>query len=180
MLGFGPLGSAPLGALPLDDALRKTLTERGLVQIVNAHSPISVGEIRGKTVDYAGEAIAQSRPIYAPEKGRSGKAVKSGKVSARRTKDKGRRAAPNYWVSVKAEIFLLLCTQDKKYATLRKQLAKEGSATQMTIVSMVSSAVGASAGVVAGAAVPLVALCLLVALRIGTNALCAQFDDVKI
>ena len=92
----------------------------------------------------------------------------------------GPRGDTGYWPKVKAELFLLFCTKDKKYAPLRTRLSKEAGATQLTMVGWISSAVTAYLGLAVAAAVPLVALCLYVAMKIGVNALCANFDQVTI
>jgi hypothetical protein len=77
------------------------------------------------------------------------------------------------WRRVKHEMNLLLCTKDKKYAALRKQLSKEGAYTHGAIVSAIAAAVGASLGLVSGLLVPLVALMLVAMLKVGKEAYCA-------
>jgi hypothetical protein len=74
---------------------------------------------------------------------------------------------------VKIELYLLLCTNDKKYVAVRRQTAKEGKSAQTVIIGVIASAIGASLGVVAGALVPVVAVALLAAVRVGKEASCS-------
>ncbi|SAL04042.1 hypothetical protein AWB81_06570 [Caballeronia arationis] len=86
-----------------------------------------------------------------------------------------------YWDQLKSEFRLLLCTKDKKYQALRRDLAKTSSKSQLAVVSAISAAVGASIGVVAGALVPVCAICLIAVLKLGQEAFCqVKSLDVKI
>jgi hypothetical protein len=88
-----------------------------------------------------------------------------------------RQVQPNYWKRVTKELHLLVCTDDKKYATLRKHLGKEGKATQIAIVSSISAGTGACIGSSATVIGPFVTLGLMLLLQVGTNAWCAgQFE----
>jgi hypothetical protein len=89
--------------------------------------------------------------------------------------------SPEYWNSLKTEFHILLCTKNRKYASVRKSLSKSGDKTQLTIVSAISAAVGGSFGVVAGSLVPLCAICLIAVLKMGKEAFCqARKLDVKV
>ena len=81
-----------------------------------------------------------------------------------------------YWIAMKEEIYLFICTEDKKYAHLRGQFQKASVKSQTAIVSMIAAAVAASLGVIAGSLVPLCALALLAVVRVGQNAFCQQID----
>ena len=118
--------------------------------------------------------------MYAPIPPRPVRALKKTKTAKRAPTEKRKKRKPNYWERVKEEIHILLCTNDQKYASLRHQLSSKGSRTQTAIVSTISAAVGAKAGFVAGAVVPLAALCLLAVLQLGKEAYCAGFSTVKI
>ncbi len=85
--------------------------------------------------------------------------------------------AASMWGRVKNEMHLLLCTNDKKYSSLRSSLAKQGHATNVVVVGAIAGAVGASIGAVAASVVPLVALILAAVLRIGKEAYCAEFKE---
>jgi hypothetical protein len=86
------------------------------------------------------------------------------------TKDKRNR----YWRAVKKEMYILVCTGDKKYASIRAELSKAGSKSQMAMVSLIAAAMASYVGVIAGILVPMCALVLLAVVKIGKNAFCAQ------
>jgi len=78
----------------------------------------------------------------------------------------------NYWFEIRKELYLLLCTKDNKYKTLRSQLKKNSSTTSATILSMISVTVTAQLGAAIGITTPLVALFLYSVLKIGVNGYC--------
>jgi hypothetical protein len=86
----------------------------------------------------------------------------------------GRRLAedPSYWTLVKAEMYKFVCTNDKQYAGLRRQLKAAGTKSQTTIVSMIAAAIAVRLGMVFAPLVPLVAAVLIGVIRVGTNAFC--------
>jgi hypothetical protein len=71
----------------------------------------------------------------------------------------------------------LLCTKDKKYASVRSKLSKESGAAHTAIVSMIAAAVGAQLGLMSGLLVPLVALILVCILKVGKEAYCAGVES---
>jgi hypothetical protein len=77
------------------------------------------------------------------------------------------------WRRVRHEMNLLLCTKDKKYAPLRKQLSKESGSTHIAVVGIIAAAVSSELGVVPGMLVPLVALLLAAVLKLSKEAYCA-------
>jgi len=85
---------------------------------------------------------------------------------------------PRYWQNLKEEFRLLVCTNDSKYASLRRQLRTKGNKSQAVIVSIISAAMAHTVGVAAGILVPFCALCLLAFARVGKEAFCktASFD----
>ena len=88
---------------------------------------------------------------------------------------------PDYWWQFKNEFKLLVCTQDKKYQTLRKKLIKKADKSHTTIVSAIAAVVAANFGVTAGVLIPFVAMCLIAILRMGIEAFCATLDlDIPI
>jgi hypothetical protein len=145
-----------LGAAQRGTILEKSLTEAGLWEIVARHSPVELSTVRGQWIDEIGVAIAQGvEPITFIR-------------------------PLSLWERVKNEIHILLCTDDTKYAELRRKLSIKGSYTPTLIVDMISVAVGANVGAAAVAVVPLVALCLFGVLQVGKNAYCLGFWEVKI
>jgi hypothetical protein len=79
---------------------------------------------------------------------------------------------PDYWVRLKDEFRLLLCTKDKKYNSLRKELSTASKKSQTAIVSMIAVAMASQFGVISGALVPFCALCLIAVARLGKEAFC--------
>jgi len=124
------------------------LSVQGLYDIVvAAHPPSPIWDAipTHKTIDEVGEEISEKfSPAY--EIGPS---------------------PLEYWERFKGESHLLLCTNNQKYAPLRKELSQYGGKTQLTIVSTIAASVAASVGVVAGAMVPLCAICLIAVLKMG-------------
>src|SRR6266478_8191864 len=74
---------------------------------------------------------------------------------------------PRYWYQLKEEFRLLICTQDKKYDALRKQLTTTEDKSQIGIVSTIAAAMARQFGVVADVVVPFCALCLIAVVRLG-------------
>ena len=136
-------------ARQLANELNKRLTEEGLKRIIA--KSYKLGHIAG-------------RPKYK----RSPKAVKAGKKVAKRKE-------PRFSARVRKEIHILLCTNDKKYAPLRKgmqAIAKRRS--QTAIVSGLSVVIAPYVGIATAALItPVVAMVLLGSLEVGINAWCA-------
>jgi hypothetical protein len=61
---------------------------------------------------------------------------------------------PEYWRQLKQEFRLFLCTKDKKYATLRRELGEKGKRSQTFVISALSAAMAHSLGVAAGVLTP--------------------------
>jgi len=79
---------------------------------------------------------------------------------------------PPYWESLKDEFRIFLCTDDKKYANLRKEIKNRGGESQLALCSMIAAAMAGYIGVAAGVLVPFCALCVMAALKVGTQAFC--------
>jgi hypothetical protein len=78
----------------------------------------------------------------------------------------------NYWVEVKKEIYLLLCTKDRKYFDIRNHFKKKSATSTTAIVGMLSATVATQIGAAAGIVTPLVALLLYGLLKVGVNSWC--------
>jgi hypothetical protein len=76
-----------------------------------------------------------------------------------------------YIARVKRELNILLCTNDKKYAELRKKLTAIKS--QNAIVAAIAAAIGAIIGLSAAVIMPFVAIILMTLLQVGLNAYCS-------
>jgi hypothetical protein len=82
-------------------------------------------------------------------------------------------AWPDYWQRLKNEFKIFVCTNDKKYSSLKKSLSTSADKSQTTIVATIAAGMAAQFGVVAGVLVPFVAMCLIVLIRLGKEAFCA-------
>jgi hypothetical protein len=125
---------------------------------------------------YAHERIGsgltgRSHVSVSPDSGRVGvrKAAKKAQVKA---PGACIVVAPSLWVRVKQEFRILICTNNKRYSTLRKQFAAIGTKSQTTIVSLFSVAIGKAVGVAAAVITPFVVLGLKAILQVGQEAYC--------
>lgn len=77
-----------------------------------------------------------------------------------------------YWECVTAEIYLLVCTNDRKYATLRKQLDDSAIRAKTPVVWLVASGVSATLGISAALIAGLCAVALYGVIKVGKEAYC--------
>jgi hypothetical protein len=165
------------------EVLRDKLTEQGLVREL-ARQDISPRLIHMRSIEEAARALEKGieHPSVTPELAKKVKnAKKANKVTHKASTKKSsgtkppstRRVQPRYWTRVQKELHILICTNDPKYASLRRQLNKSGSAAQTTIVSNIAAAVAVSLGYTVGALLPFVVIALIAFLRLGANAWCA-------
>lgn len=82
------------------------------------------------------------------------------------------RPPKKYWDCVKAEVFLLVCTNDKKYAKLRKQLNDSAARAQTPVVWLVASGIAATLGISAAVVAGLCAAALYGIVKVGKEAYC--------
>jgi hypothetical protein len=120
--------------------LQQNLTEVGLIRIL-AREDIAPKLFRELPVEDA--ALMIQRGMHSAGAGRvKYKRVHRAKKSSpnKAAKKSGNKAPPppNYWRLVKNEVRILVCTGNKKYAGLRKQIQKKGSATQTMLVSNIA------------------------------------------
>jgi hypothetical protein len=80
---------------------------------------------------------------------------------------------PRYWDQLKQEFKKLLCTSDKKYASLRKEVSTASNKAYTTIVSSIAAVMASQFGVVPGVLMPFCALILIAILKLGKEAFCA-------
>ena len=83
-----------------------------------------------------------------------------------------RRPDRKYWEFVKAEMHVFLCTDDKKYKALWKQIADLQKKSTTAIVGIVATFLGASVGAPATLLAGFVAVCLYGVVKIGKEAYC--------
>jgi hypothetical protein len=78
------------------------------------------------------------------------------------------------WERLKHEFHLLICTNDKKYRTLRKKINASEHNSEIAVVGMISAAVAAQVGPLAGALIPFCAICLTAVVKLGKEAFCRE------
>jgi hypothetical protein len=83
------------------------------------------------------------------------------------------------WDAIWAEIYLPICTKDKKYRAVRAKLAKAKKSSTPVIVAIVASAVGKHCGTLGAALVPAVSAMLATCLTIGSNWACLLLHNYK-
>jgi hypothetical protein len=83
-----------------------------------------------------------------------------------------RRPDRKYWEFVKAEMHVFLCTDDKKYRALWKQIGDLQKKSTTAIVGVVATFLGASVGAPATLLVGFVSVCFYAALKVGKEAYC--------
>jgi len=77
------------------------------------------------------------------------------------------------WEKVKSEFRILLCTEDAKYADLRKHASELTGNYTATLVTAVSTAIAVTLSTTAALLTPLVSLLILAVARVGKNAICS-------
>ena len=82
-------------------------------------------------------------------------------------------AWPKYWEQFKNEFMKLICTSDKKYQSLRKELLTAANKSHTTIVSSIAAVMASQFGVTAGVLVPFCALLLIAIIKVGIETFCA-------
>lgn len=84
--------------------------------------------------------------------------------------------APRYWSQLKAEFHKLLCSDDRKYESLRKDITRKGAKLGQPIVYSISGAMASQFGITAGVMVPFCAMILLAIAKMGKEAYCAASE----
>ncbi len=76
-----------------------------------------------------------------------------------------------YFERVKRELRILICTDDKKYAKLRKTMTSKNN--ERAIIAAIAAGVGAVLGLAAAIVMPFVAMAMMFFLQVGKNAYCS-------
>ena len=161
--------------------LQDRLTEYGLVRALSRQD-ISPELVRVLSIDeaarllqsmlYPGSTLKTAKKATQVKMAK--KAKKSHSEAPRKLGRTGvRQVQPNYWKRVKRELHLLICTNDQRYETLRRDIGKESKTTQIALVSTISASIGAYLGMAATMIGPFVTLGLMALLQVGRNAWCA-------
>lgn len=88
--------------------------------------------------------------------------------------DRRHAITPPYWLRLKREFHLLVCTDDPKYKDTRDKLDSSGGEAKTIVIATVSAAMADSLGFVAGAVTPFCVLCLIALLRLGKESFCSS------
>jgi hypothetical protein len=87
----------------------------------------------------------------------------------------GRAQVPKgTWERIQHELWVLICTKERRYGELRKRLAGEGRKAAKVIVPILAAQIGAVLGVPATAAALFVVVCLILILQIGKEVWCCS------
>jgi hypothetical protein len=126
-------------------ALKKQLTEEGLTRIIEKNSRYTRVEINTHQPEELGRLINQL-PRSTPMMGRRSRPKDKLPPKVRKAgAPKFNYSQSGYWHRVKQELHVLICSDDKRYANLRRLLAKPQ--TQTLLVSNISVAVAGWLGV---------------------------------
>lgn len=90
---------------------------------------------------------------------------------------KDKRPPKKYWLLVKHEFHLFLCTNDRKYGKLRRKLRSYGKKSEAMVISLIAAAIGSSIGVMAGVIAGFCAVCLYGVVKMGKEAFCAYLQS---
>ena len=94
-------------------------------------------------------------------------------MSTRRTPPEDSRPEKSYWDYVKMEMRIFLCTDDKKYKSLWKQINDMQKKSTTAIVGVIAAFLGSLLGAPPTILAGFVAICLYAALKVGKEAYCA-------
>lgn len=136
--------------------LQARLTEEGLKRVIKRTYILNHRDIAELSPDEL-ERLIRIEPI---------KMSRGGRVIAKKS-----RRRQNYLARVKKELHILICTSDKKYATLRRQFTKGKS--QTVLVTTICGGIADYTGLSAAMLMPFVAVALLSFVELGINAYCA-------
>ena len=92
--------------------------------------------------------------------------------ASRRPPPEDPRPEKKYWEFVGTEMRTFLCTDDKRYRALCKQIEELKKKSTTAIVGVIAAYLGASIGVAATLISGFVAVCLYAALKVGKEAYC--------
>ena len=81
-----------------------------------------------------------------------------------------------FWAAVRAEFRTFLCTNDRKYAALKRELNAKRKRSSVVVLTLISAALAEHVGTAAGVIVPFCALCLAATVRIGVQAYCRMTE----
>jgi len=146
--------------------IEEILEADGLASAVRALPEF--GRLHGETVEEMGDRLA----VFPASRFSDGTPEDEWPALWQLRPEKPARRLVKYWPKFKEEMRLLICTDDKKYAAVRRQLLTGGKKSQAVILSTISAALAPHIGVIAGVAVPLSGITLYAIAVAGKHALC--------
>ena len=94
-------------------------------------------------------------------------------ASAKDRKPVDHRPDKKYWMYVKKEMFAFLCTDDKRYYDLWKQIDAHKEKSTTAIVGIIATFLGESIGAQTTLLVGFISVCLCTVIKIGKEAFCS-------
>ena len=176
-------------ALELDSIF----TERALTLHVTRNSTINASNLRSSLAllhrstasvatqipveeEVAKQYIAEYQKInmsyYRPTKTVVKKSAAKRRISSR---SPAYRIDYRLFFLIRKELHDLICTNSKKYISLRKKLSSDGKTTQTALVSLIATSIGQFIGMSGAIVSTIVALFLLTALRVGREVVCRMW-----
>lgn len=98
-------------------------------------------------------------------------------ASAGKLSFEDKRPEKKYWLFVKKEIFVFLCTDDKRYRHLWKKINALENKSTTALVGVIATFLGNSLGVPATLLAGFVAVCLYSFVKVGKEAYCQYATD---
>ncbi|MGX9431790.1 hypothetical protein [Bradyrhizobium sp. LeoA1S1] len=145
------------------------LTEAGLRRIIAANAP---GHLTLRDWD-------DNLDGYARYIARNGEVVrvKRAKAAAKAVIPK---PPPSLLRNVEKELHSLLCTNSRRYASIRAAFfSGRGKHSQTVVVSSIAAVIATTFNVALGVVTSLVAVCLLAAVKVGVGAYCRYYAEKK-
>lgn len=96
-------------------------------------------------------------------------------ASTKKIKPSDPRPDEKYWTYVKKEMFAFLCTDDKRYYELWKQIDALQKKSTTAIVGVMATFLGASIGAPATLLAGFISVCLYAAIKLGKEAFCSYY-----
>ncbi|MBE9153636.1 hypothetical protein [Cyanobium sp. LEGE 06113] len=84
------------------------------------------------------------------------------------------RPPKHFWEHIKHEVFLLVCTKDRKYARLRKSLDAAAENGKVPMTGLIAATIGDKLGVEAAVISGLCAVALYAVLKVDKEAYCSK------
>ena len=91
-----------------------------------------------------------------------------------RARRRRRKTPPNLWQRVQDEFYTLVCTDDTKYAQLRREILSHARRSKGPIIAGIAGTIATTLHVTLAVISPMVVSLLLMLLRLGKEAYCSS------